>query len=88
MKAKGKPGDGLGLLIGLGIPKKGKGPMPGDEGDDAHEEQQLAARAFLKAVRRDDEDALIEAFKQMRECCEGESHTKDDSETEDEDDDY
>jgi hypothetical protein len=91
VKPKGKASDGLGLLIGLGIPKKGKGPMPGDEGDDAHEEKQLAARAFLKAIRRDDEDALIDAFTQLSECCGGgmsKDSDDDKSETEDEDDDY
>lgn len=88
MKSK-SGGDGLMIALGLGKPKPGAGPM---DGDDAHEEKTLAARAFLKAVRRDDEDALIDAFTQLSECCAGGSSKSSDdteeTESEDVDEDY
>lgn len=54
-----KPEDGLGVLIGIG-------PEADEDGDD---EATLAARALLKAIRRDDETAVVDAFKQLMDCC-------------------
>lgn len=57
----GKAEDGLGVLIGLG-PEK----------DSEDDEATLAARALLKAIRRDDESAVVDAFKQLMDCCDDE----------------
>jgi len=81
-----KPGDDLGiLLIGEKKPKGGT-PMDDEEGggDDA---KTLAAEAFLKAIKKNDAQALGEAFSQMMVVCDDEyddEHDDDESDAEDE----
>ena len=61
---------GMGLLIGLSGAKAsmGGGESSGDEGPDV-----LAARAVMKALKRDDAAGFAEAFREMMDCCKGES---------------
>jgi hypothetical protein len=73
------PKSGLGLLL-LGEPK-GKDSST-ESGDDA---ANLAAKALLKAVRRDDADGVVAAFKQLRDSCEGHDDEADEDEAEDDD---
>lgn len=74
----GKPGDELGLLL------VGDEPEGDDEGEGGDSAKVLAARALMKAIRRDDESAVADAFQQMMDCCDDEYDDEDEPAEDDE----
>lgn len=72
-----KGGDSLGLLLGISKPKGKAGP------EEERGEAELAASALLKAIRRDDERGVVEAFRQLKDCCDDDYEESDDTDDED-----
>jgi hypothetical protein len=67
MAAKDK---GVGLLIGMPAPAEDEyESADASEGDEERDLQVTAASAFLSAVKGNDPEALVDAFKAMKESC-------------------
>lgn len=65
----------LGILIGIGKPKKpGAGGGMGEMGDEMPEEEEtpdvVAARAFMDAVKGDDPQAVVDTLKTLSDAIE------------------
>ena len=70
----------MGILIGIGPNRSaGGGYSSADEGPDV-----LAARALMKALKRDDAEGFAEAFREMVDCCGGSSEGGSEDDADDE----
>lgn len=69
MKGKDK-GKGMGLLIGMPPPEEDDyEPADASDGDEERDLQVTAASALLSAVKGNDPEALVDAFKALKESC-------------------
>lgn len=77
-----EPKGGIGLLIGLGRPKR-PGPEA-TERDDSSVERRIAAKKLMRALDAKDPAAVADAFEALAACCDGMSSPGDDDDDDDE----
>lgn len=67
-----KAEDGLGVILALGKPKAKGGAEPDtDDEEGGGSARELAASAFIKAVKAGDAAGVADAFEELQACCGG-----------------